>query len=168
MPFIPFPELCDEVARKETRSITLGRGGHGKLPPGSYEFLEMYCDEEDCDCRRVFFTVLSPAHREPLAVIAWGWEDRAFYEKWLSFHDPAMVTEMMGPALNLGSRQSKYAQELLDLAETFLLSDGAYVDRIKRHYAMFRAEIAAGTARRRQMPVGRRGKKAAKGWRTRR
>lgn len=29
------------------------------LPPEEYSFIEMFCDEPECDCRRAFFTVIS-------------------------------------------------------------------------------------------------------------
>jgi hypothetical protein len=73
MPYVAFHELCPEIAMNETRSITLMRRTGG-LPAGSYEFLEMYCDEPKCDCRRVMFSVISSARKDVEAVIAWGWE----------------------------------------------------------------------------------------------
>jgi hypothetical protein len=169
MPFIPFHDLCDEVARKETRSIHLAPGARGTLPAGVYEFVEMYCDEKDCDCRRVFFMVLSSRTQGVEAVIAWGWESRAYYAQWMGLDDPEMIAEMQGPVLNLGSPQSQYATEILDLAESLLLSDPNYVDRIKRHYAMFRAKIEHGPKRIRQVPAGslKKGKKAKGWWRKR-
>ena len=48
MPFVPFQELCPEVAENETRTLTLPTA-KGGVPPGAYTFIEMYCDEEGCD-----------------------------------------------------------------------------------------------------------------------
>ena len=47
-----------------------------------YAFLEMYCNEPGCDCRRVFFSVVSSRTQAPEAVIAYGWESAKFYRKW--------------------------------------------------------------------------------------
>jgi hypothetical protein len=165
MPFIPFHDLCEEVAREETRSIQLSGSAVSELPAGQYQFVEMYCNEKNCDCRRVFFTVLASHQKAVQAVIAWGWESRAYYAHWLHDDDPEMIAEMQGPVLNVGSPQSKYATEILDLAESLLLSDPMYVDRIKRHYAMFRAKIDSGLTKRQPMTAGgfKKGKKA-KGW----
>jgi hypothetical protein len=80
MPYVAFQELCPEVAQRETRGITLPNGGWG-LPPGYYEFEEMYCDEPGCDCRRVLFTVLSSRNRIE-ATIGWGWEGVDYYAEW--------------------------------------------------------------------------------------
>jgi hypothetical protein len=141
MRFIPFDSLFPEVAKKETRTLLVERSPDG-LPRDEYAFLEMYCDERGCDCRRVFFTVFSETKMRPLAVIAWGWESLKFYRKWAPYDpDPELVQELKGPVLNMGSPQSVYAPALLDLCREVLLADPQYVERIKRHYAMFREKI---------------------------
>jgi hypothetical protein len=111
------------------------------LPAGEYGFLEMYCDERKCDCRRVFFYVVSPSNKEPLAVIAYGWESREFYAKWMGDDSPEVIEEVKGPSLNIMSPQSNLAPALLELVKEVLLQDKLYVDRIKVHYRMFREKI---------------------------
>ncbi len=137
MPYADFYSAFPDVAKAETRSITLTNHSFG-LPPDHYGFLEMYCDDPGCDCRRVFFCVVSPRNNDPLAVIAYGWESRDYYAKWFGRDDPDVITELMGPALNLASPQSSLAPALLELFRKILLPDTAYIDRIKRHYTMFR------------------------------
>lgn len=39
------------------QTITVHKGE--SLPADEYARLEAYCDEEDCDCRRVFLHVIS-------------------------------------------------------------------------------------------------------------
>ncbi len=141
MPYTAFHELFPEVAKKETRNLTVPPGSDLGLPPGNYLFIELYCDERKCDCRRVFFNVYSSARKDTEAVIAWGWEDRAFYARWFGRDDPRMIKEMQGPILNVASPQREYANILLGLTENLLLQDARYVERIKRHYAMFRERI---------------------------
>ncbi len=42
-----------------------------------------YCNEIDCDCRRVLIQVLSPnTDDKPWATIGYGWESPEFYHKW--------------------------------------------------------------------------------------
>ena len=55
MPMIPFHSLAGERAFDEMRVISVMK--EGTLPPGNYGFTELYCDEDDCDCRRVIFQV---------------------------------------------------------------------------------------------------------------
>ena len=143
MPFALLYELCPTVAEQETRCITVMPNSPFGIPYGDYHFAEMFCNEEGCDCRRVFFMVLSPVDKTVLAIIAWGWEGPEFYKRWMGDDDPVMIREMQGPNLNLGSAQSEYAEALLKLAQQFLLNDPAYVDRVKRHYALFRSIVDA-------------------------
>jgi hypothetical protein len=130
------------MAGKETRTITVAadRSKTG-LPPGEYAFCEMFCNERGCDCRRVFFYVMASFRKRCEAVIAWGWESPEFYMNWFHDDDPQIIADLMGPCLNIGSPQSELAVPILDLARSVLLKDEAYVERIKRHYQLFRASI---------------------------
>jgi hypothetical protein len=144
MPFAPFDEYFLELAEAETRVLTVPPGALGDLPPDTYVFREMYCNEKGCDCRRVFFSVLSESHARTEAIIAYGWETKAFYAKWMGNSDLATLVELQGPILNVGSPQSPLAPAILKFTEEVLLKNPAYVDRIKRHYALFRQTIAGG------------------------
>jgi hypothetical protein len=96
----------------------------------------------------------------PEAVIAWGWEDLAFYERWIKYGDKSDARGMIGPTLNPLSPGTELAPQLLKLFEQVLLNDAAYVARVKRHYRMFREAIevdGAGTGERDNgtgMPTG--------------
>ena len=150
MPFVPFPELFLDVAKQETRSITIPPFAGVGLPVDTYEFIEMYCDEPACDCRRVMFTVLSLKQPRVQAVIAWGWETTDFYKRWLRSNDPVIAKELQGPVLNLGGPQSENAEALLKVTHDILLADPAYIERIKRHYAMFRSKIEQRSGKRKK------------------
>jgi hypothetical protein len=141
MPFALLYDLCPDVAEQESRSIIVTPNANLGLPAGDYLFAEMFCNEPDCDCRRVFFSVFSPGGHRIEAVITWGWEDREFYKRWLGDDDPSMISEMQGPNLNMTSAQSENAPALLKLAQRVLLVDTAYVERIKRHYQLFRSKV---------------------------
>lgn len=52
MPYEPFYERFKEIAMRETRSITIRNSPD--LPDDEYGFLELYCNDENCDCQRVF------------------------------------------------------------------------------------------------------------------
>jgi len=141
MPFRPFGDLFPDLAERETRTIFVMDGQDWGVPPGEYAFLEMFCDEPGCDCRRVFFTVMASFGKRPETVIAYGWESREFYANWMSMPDPRVIDELQGPVLNMGSPHSELAPDILAMAEDLLLSDDSYVERVKRHYRMFRDEI---------------------------
>lgn len=141
MPFRPFHDLFPEVAERETRTMGILRDQSGALPVEVYAFLEMYCDEPGCDCRRVLFDVISRTRGRTEAVIGWGWEDADFYRQWYSGDEPGAIEAMKGPSLNLGGAQTEFAPTLLELVRDTLLADPAYIERIKRHYRMFREQI---------------------------
>jgi hypothetical protein len=144
MPYAPFDEYFRELAEAETRVITVLPAASDGLPPDTYAFRELYCNERGCDCRRVFFSVLSEGQKRTEAVIAYGWETKAFYAKWMGNADLATLVEMQGPILNVGSPQSSLAPAILRLTEEVLLKDSAYLERIKRHYALYRQKIEGG------------------------
>ena len=141
MPYVAFHSRFPEIAERETRSVTLLCRSDAGLPAGDYGFLEMFCDEPQCDCRRVFFYVISSRRRDVEAVIAYGWESREFYARWMRDDDPSTIAALKGPSLNLCSPQSKIAPAILDLFRNLLLRDQAYMDRVKNHYRMFRTKI---------------------------
>jgi hypothetical protein len=61
MPMVPFMERFPEVGARETRSMTVT--DRQDLPDGEYGFLEFYCDEPGCDCRRVMLDVIAAGDR---------------------------------------------------------------------------------------------------------
>ena len=135
MPYVPFHEKFLEIAKKETRSILAF--DDPELPEGNYALMESYCDEIGCDCRRVFFNIVSERRNEIVAVIAYGWEDSKFYADWFGDNDPRIIEDLKGPALNVGSPQSELAPLLLDKIK-YVLMDRDYIERIKKHYWMFK------------------------------
>jgi hypothetical protein len=153
MPYSLFHSRFPDVAERETRTVTVIDPSSFNLPPATYAFLEMFCDEPGCDCRRVFFTVVSSLKNDIKAVIAWGWEDRYFYSKWMGSDDPHIINDLKGPVLNLASPQSELAPALLKLFQRVLLQDSGYIERIKRHYVMFRETVDSKTKK--KIPKGK-------------
>lgn len=141
MPYVFFHEYFPEIAERETRTITILEQSSTGLPRGQYSFVEMYCDERGCDCRRVFFYMVSSLKKGVEAVIAYGWESPEFYARWMKDDSPEIIEQLQGPILNIGSPQSRLAPAILQIAKDIILQDKAYVERIKSHYAMFRDRI---------------------------
>ncbi|MDP1545977.1 MAG: hypothetical protein Q8L87_08135 [Anaerolineales bacterium] len=143
MAYTLFQELFPETMLTETRTVTVP-AGNSLLPADEYGLLEAYCDEEDCDCRRVFFNVISRRRNDLVAVVAYGWESEAFYRKWYGEPDNEIerlaIQEMRGLVLNDASPQSELAPAILKLV-AHLLTDPAYEARIKRHYQIFKEKV---------------------------
>ena len=139
----PFFSRFPELAAHETRAITLLEP-HAGLPAGEYGFLELYCDEPACDCRRVLVQV-RPADRPDniLATINYGWESEGFYARWLH-GDRESARELASASLDPLNPQSRFSLVLLELFRGIILRDQAYIARLRRHYRMFkRAQRAA-------------------------
>ncbi len=136
--YAPLYELLPELARRETRSVTIEN--NPSLPDGEYGLLEAYCNEPGCDCRRVMFNIFTPDSHKALAVVAYGWESKAFYANWFGRNDPDIIQQMQGPILNPDSPQSALAPALVQLVD-YVLQDEAYVVRLKRHYRLFKQKV---------------------------
>jgi hypothetical protein len=141
MPYVLFHDYFPEIAERETRTVTVLGPSPSQPPSGEYALLEMYCNEPGCDCRRVFFYVLSSRSASPEAVVAYGWEPPEFYVTWAHDDDQQVVHEVKGPVLNLGSPQSEHAPRILRMIEEVVLQDQAYVERLRTHYDLFRRHI---------------------------
>lgn len=142
MPFESLHSRLPALAEAETRSVIVLPQAASALPAADYSFVEMFCNEPRCDCRRVFFTVFSSLTQKPEAVIAYGWESASFYRKWFKFKvSKEDIAELMGPVLNMGSPQGQYAPAILNLFTEVLLCDPGYIERLKRHYRSFRATV---------------------------
>lgn len=76
---VPLHTIDEELAFREMRTAFLPQPDHG-LPAGAYGFMELYCNEPGCDCRRVLIQIISPPENpKVLASIGYGWEDEKFY-----------------------------------------------------------------------------------------
>jgi hypothetical protein len=138
MPMIPFMERFPGVGARETRSVTVLQ--RQDLPEGEYGFVELYCDEPGCDCRRVMIDVLRPetGWSKVWATISYGWESLDFYREWgVGDSDPIQI---QGPYLDPLNPQTQYSSALLNLFR-FLVQSPEYVARLQRHYQMFRESI---------------------------
>lgn len=141
MPFTAFGDRFRDLANRETRTLTHLHESATGVSTREYAYLELFCDEPDCDCRRVLLSVVDVARGQSEAVINFGWESESFYRDWLGDSDPDMLQALRGPALHFGPSQGPRADAILDMTKKLVLSDTAYVDRIKRHYAMFREDV---------------------------
>ncbi len=132
-------EYCREVAEAETRTITIFENNEFNLPAGHYSFIEMFCNEPGCDCRRCFFMVRADWSQETLATIGFGWESPDFYTRWMG--DDELSDLLSGVGLEPMQPQSKHASEILRLFKMVLLPQDEYIKRVKRHYALMRSVV---------------------------
>jgi hypothetical protein len=126
-------ERFPDVARHETRSVTIGPDDT-ELPADDYLFVEYYCADPSCDCRRVLIAVMSARHRAQIATINHAFEPPSAddLEEDQTFLDPLNPQSDLSPAL-------------LELFEVVALGDEAYCRRLERHYDLMKG---TGGARR--------------------
>jgi hypothetical protein len=121
-----FHALFPEVAERETRTATVPPGN--PVPPDSYVFLDLYCVDPGCDCRRAMINVLADSTKQHLATI-----NHAF--------DAANADEDLGQTfLDPLNTQSRWAEPLRRLFLE-LLRDPDYAARLERHYAMVKDAV---------------------------
>jgi hypothetical protein len=143
---IPFHSVFPELAQREVRCVhLLGPAPDATpevaLPADEYIFLEFYCDDLDCDCRRVFLQVIAKGQPgKVFASISYGWEKESFYRKrmpWAPHEAKGTVQGELDPL----NEQSEFAEDFLDLFKRVVL-DEPYRLRLRRHYRLFREELA--------------------------
>jgi len=136
MAMVPFYARFRSLAFREMRTVLLR--GHHSLPDREYGFLEFYCNERGCDCRRVILQIVTPeTGTRAWASISFGWEGPAFYKKWMS-GDANAAAGMAGVTLDPLNPQTEHSQALLRLFRDVVLRDSAYVQRLKHHYEIFK------------------------------
>ena len=142
---IPFHSLLPELAQREVRCVHLGRAPdapvEAALPADEYAYLEYYCDDLGCDCRRVLLEVIAKDQPGKIfASISYGWEKESFYRKRMPW-DPDLARGTVRGELDLLNAQSEFAKDFLELFQRFVL-DEPYRLRLRRHYRLFREELA--------------------------
>ncbi len=150
---IAFHTRFPELAARETRGLHVLQPG-GPLPVGEYGFIEHYCTDPACDCRRVLLRVTSAkAPHAVLATINYGWERAEFYTRWMHGDDQA-GGEITAASLDPFHPQSEYADFLLDYFQEAMITDPAYVARLARPLRSVQARPAQPSDHRRSYSTG--------------
>jgi hypothetical protein len=128
-----------ELAERETRVVHIAE--QPGLPSGSFMFMESFCNDPDCDCRRALITVIRDAKgSEIMATLNYGWESERFYRRWMK--GPALGgLSMHGVTIEPFGRQSASAAAFKRLFEA-MLHDREYAQRIERHYLLFKGALS--------------------------
>ena len=106
----PFISRFPGLGEQETRVATILEDDD--LPAGEYAFLELYCDEPGCDCRRVVIQVVERSSRKKIwATMNYGWEKPGYYVKWMG--SASLAEEAAGLTLDPLFPQTEYAPALV-------------------------------------------------------
>ena len=135
MDFIPAGEVVGEA--HQVRTVEIARSP--QLPDGEYSFIDSYCTDPACDCRKTMIQVMHEGRL--VSIINYGWENRTFYEKWMgsSAEDDSMP-EMHGASIDITSPDLVNPDGVLGLFNALL--DEAWIAKFRRHYADIKAALA--------------------------
>ena len=117
------------------RSITLQ--DTATLPDGKYTFIEFYCTDSNCDCRKTIIRIHHNGHH--VSTINYGWESPKFYAKWGRIDDE-MSREMSGLSIDYTSPDEINPDATIALLEQLL--DEQYISKLKSTYKQVRTTIA--------------------------
>src|SRR5262245_2885904 len=135
----PFYTLFHELAHHETRFWVVTH--HESLPDGEYGLVEFFCNEPECDCRRVILQVetAEPDHRV-WASINYGWERPSYYARWAGV--PVSAARQHARAtLDTLNPQSPHAFTFLWMFREMIVQDRPYALRLRRHYRLFKRAL---------------------------
>jgi hypothetical protein len=139
-------ERLPNLAQAEQKTIEItdpylvGTSG-GSVPAGSYEIQEAYCPLPNCDCQRVTLSVYSQHDQQTKASISFGWETFMYYAGWFNTNNPDSLQRIKGPVLVSERPQSPIAQNVLSMVTDLALSDPEYIESLKKHYRLFKADV---------------------------
>lgn len=104
-----FEKFFPDLARKETRVVTLAGPNPKGHEPGPNAFIQYYCTDPNCDCRNVYIQIINERFRAPLATISYGWDSKAYYKEWMGAADEdELLTDFMGHSLFVSRLQRHY------------------------------------------------------------
>jgi hypothetical protein len=90
---IPFHSVRPDVAARNERCVHTSPArdpATAALPADEYAYLEFYCEDLSCDCRRVFLQVISKGQPgRVFASLSYGWEKESFYRKRMPWNPDA-------------------------------------------------------------------------------
>lgn len=127
MHFIPAGEVIGNA--HQVRSVRIAQSP--QLPDGEYSFIDMYCSDPGCDCRKAMIQVIHNGRL--VAIINYGWESATFYKNWMGHEeDEGGFPSMKGATIDLSSPNLVSEEGILDLFNA-LLND-IWIAKLKHHY----------------------------------
>ena len=110
-----------------------------RLPDGEYKFVDMYCTDPSCDCRKTMKRVLyNGAH---VSTINFGWEPPAFYEGWFGGElKDGGIPPMHGASIDITSPDRVSQDSILGLFKALL--NEKWVANFKRNYRGVKAQYS--------------------------
>ena len=128
MGLIGFHLLFPDEAENECRTVI--PVGRADLPDRTFAFLEAYCADPECDCRRVMLNVIDAETHNQVATLNYAFEPpkSPFEDEGQIFLDPLNPQTAISPAF-------------LELTADMMTRDRGYHERLVRHYTMWKSAV---------------------------
>ena len=135
MSFIPAGEIISDT--HQVRTVKIAQSP--ELPDGQYSFIDCYCIEPECDCRK---TMIQVTHNGRLvSIINYGWESPEFYKNWMGSDDEFhSMPEMYGASIDITSPDLVNPIGMLALFNALL--NEKWIANFKRYYSTVKAAVS--------------------------
>jgi len=135
MDFVPAGELIAEAHQVRTVGLRDSR----QLPDGDYRFVDAYCTDPSCDCRKTMILVYR--NDDHVSTINFGWESTAFYREWMGdSSEDDMSVPMSGASIDITSPDGVSPRGMLAFFQALL--DENWIAKFKEHYAGVKTRVA--------------------------
>jgi hypothetical protein len=136
MEFAPAGEIIGK--KHQVRTVGLKQSIH--LPDGDYTFIDTYCTDASCDCRRTLIQILHNGIH--VSTIGFGWESPSFYKNWMKdTSDEGYMPQLHGATIDMSSPNKIPVQPMLAFFGALL--DQKWISIFKSNYAAVKKKIAA-------------------------
>ena len=140
MQFEPAGEILGP--QQQIRSVVIK--DDPRLPDGKYDFVDLYCTDSSCDCRK---TILQVHHNDKLvSSVSYGWESPEFYRRWMGSadkFDKELASEMSGVSVDPFGPGLVSDVGIVILVKHLLTNDGGNWDsRIQSAYREIRKKLS--------------------------
>jgi len=134
MEFVPAGEIIGAAHQVRTVGLRDSR----QLPDGDYRFVDTYCVDPSCDCRKTMILVfLNDVH---VSTINYGWEPMSFYQEWMGSKDERISGEMSGAYIDITSPNGVPPKGML--AFFMALLNENWIARFRAHYSAVKLKLS--------------------------
>jgi len=133
-PFLPAGEILGPEYLM--RSVVIADDPH--LPSGEYSFIDTYCTDNTCDCRKTIIQIFH--EKKHVSTVSYGWENPKFYLRWLkNTKDRELAEEMSGLSIDYSSPDRVSPEGILLLVNHLL--DEKWISILKENYRLIRKTV---------------------------
>ena len=136
MDFAPAGEIIGKLHRVRTVRISQSP----MLPDGEYCFIDKYCTDPSCDCRKTMIEVIH--NGKFVSLINYGWESPEFYQRWMGDSELEQIAPMSGASVDISSPDRVSSEGILGLFQALLNEE--WKKAFKTNYSLVKRRLGKG------------------------